>query len=178
MKIRIEDISAEARDVAFSEPPNELNRLLGQGPIRDYLVEGPVAVSLSHYRAGMELFFEGSLRLETAAACARCAEQFNGASARSFRFVLAPRAAGDTAQPDLRTEDLEFSFYDGDEIDLAPLIREQALLALPTRPLCDESCRGLCPVCGANRNQRDCGCSVEVPDARLAALRPLRVQRS
>lgn len=177
MKIRVEDITAEVRELAFGEPPEELNRLLSQGPIHDYVVEGPVAVSLSYYRAGMELFFEGRLRVETAAICARCAEQFNALSTRPFRFVLAPRAAGDASGADLRAEDLEFSFYDGDEIDLAPLLREQVLLALAARPLCRESCRGLCPHCGVNRNQSQCGCSIEVADPRLAVLRSLRVQR-
>lgn len=176
MKIRLEDITAEARRLAFSEPQGEINRLLDRGP-REYILEGPVSVELSHYRAGMELFFAGQLSTQTLATCARCAEQFSVTSARPFRFVLAPRAAGDPAETDLRAEDLEFSFYDGEEVDLSPLIREQVLLALPTRPLCDENCRGLCPACGANRNRDECGCSAPAFDPRLAVLRSIKVQR-
>jgi uncharacterized protein len=60
---------------------------------------------------------------------------------------------------------------------LTPLIREQMILALPTRPLCQEDCRGLCPRCGANLNERDCGCNLETGDARLAVLRSIKVRR-
>jgi DUF177 domain-containing protein len=85
---------------------------------------------------------------------------------------------GYDGQSDLKVEDLEFSYYDGEEVDLTPLIREQTLLALPTRPLCREDCRGLCPRCGANLNQGDCGCPTEAGDPRLSVLRSLTVRRS
>ena len=142
MKIRIEDITADAKELAFAEPEQEINRILGEGPIREYHLEGPVDVSVSFYRAGTELFFEGKLKTRTGALCARCAEDFDAAGDGPFRFVLSPKSIGyddDT----LRAEDLEFSLYEGDEVDLSPLIREQVLLALPTRPLCQEDCRGL-----------------------------------
>ena len=45
----------------------------------------------------------------------------------------------------------------GDELDLEPLARDAVLLELPLAPLCSEDCRGLCPVCGANRNTEPCG---------------------
>jgi len=64
--------------------------------------------------------------------------------------------------------------YEGDEIDLTPLVHEQIILALPTRPLCGESCRGLCPRCGANLNAGACGCPAAPPDPRLAVLLTMR----
>lgn len=178
VKIRIEDITADVREITFSEPPNGVNLLLEQGPVRDYVVEGPIAVQLSYYRAGMDLFFRGELEASVRATCARCAEEFRSESARPFRFVLAPRAAGGQEENTLRTEDLEFSLYDGEEIELSPLISEQVLLALPTRPLCSEDCRGLCSMCGANLNDRGCGCHFEARDPRFEILRSLKVQRS
>jgi len=178
VKIRIEDITADAKDLAFAEPEQEINRILGQGPIREYHLEGPVEVSVSFYRAGTELFFEGGLHASTTAICARCTEEFAAPSDRDFRFVLAPKAIGFDDEKDLRDEDLEFSLYDGDQIDLSPLIREQFLLSLPTRPLCREDCRGLCAKCGVNLNHTQCGCSFEVGHQGLAALRNLKVGRS
>ena len=177
MKIRLEDITGEAKDLAYAEPEQEINRILGNGPIREYHLEGPVEVSVSFYRAGMELFFNGSLKARTGAVCARCAEEFDATSDRPFRFVLSPKAVGYGDDP-LRAEDLEFSLYEGDQVDLSPLIREQVLLALPTRPLCQEDCRGLCPHCGANLNHTQCGCRVETFDPRLEALRSLKLPRS
>ena len=177
MKLRIDDITAEAKDLALDEPAVEINLLLERGPIREYHLSAPVAVDLSYYRSGMDVVFGGELEARAEATCARCAEQFDTKCGRSFRFVLAPKAVGEP-DSDLRAEDLEFSFYEGEEIDLSPLIREQVLLALPTRPLCKEDCRGLCPQCGANLNRDVCGCGGEAPDPRLEILRTLKVQRS
>jgi uncharacterized protein len=177
VKIRIDDISAELKTLDFVEPPSEVNRLLEQGPIREYRVEGPIGIRLSHYRSGMELFFSGSLAAPVTATCARCAEDFNVATRRDFRFVLSPKSMGDIKGKDLNSEDLEFSLYDGEEVDVSPLLREQLLLALPTRPLCQDECRGLCAQCGANLNLNPCSCSVSVPDPRLEALRSLKLSR-
>jgi uncharacterized protein len=63
-------------------------------------------------------------------------------------------------------------------IELAPLIEEQVLLALPTRPLCREDCRGLCDGCGVNLNNEECACNpVAASDSRMAIFRTLKVNR-
>lgn len=62
---------------------------------------------------------------------------------------------------------------DRDDLDLEPLVRDAVLLELPLAPLCRGDCAGLCPICGANRNEGDCGCRSE-PDPRWAALDVLR----
>ena len=51
------------------------------------------------------------------------------------------------------------------------------MLALPTRPLCGEECRGLCPRCGANLNAGPCGCPASVTGGRLAVLQTLLRER-
>ncbi len=60
--------------------------------------------------------------------------------------------------------------YRDEAIDLGEVIREQLYLALPMKPLCQESCKGLCPVCGANRNRETCHCQQQWADPRMAAL--------
>jgi uncharacterized protein len=177
VKLRIQDITAEAREISFLEPQVEINRALGLGPTREYRLEAPVGVVLAHYRAGTELFLTGEIKAETVAVCARCAEEFVGPTSRSFRYVLAPRSIGHDGKADLSAEDLEFSLYDGEEVDLTPLILEQTLLALPTRPLCREDCRGLCPQCGANLNELQCACAESVIDPRFAVLSSLKLRR-
>jgi uncharacterized protein len=67
-------------------------------------------------------------------------------------------------------ERAEEEVYTGKVVDLDPAIREQLLLALPGYPVCQEDCKGLCSVCGANLNDRDCGCDRHVPDPRWAGL--------
>ena len=60
--------------------------------------------------------------------------------------------------------------FEGDSIDLDELVREQILLALPTRHLCREDCKGLCQKCGADLNAGDCSCEQGETDPRWAAL--------
>jgi uncharacterized protein len=177
MKLRVDDITAESRDLLFAEPEGEINRVLAQGPINEYQLRRPVQVELSYYRAGTELFLQGMVEAATRASCARCAEDFATSTKREFRYVLAPKSIGYDEERDLRVEDLEFSVYDGDEVDLAPLVREQVLLALVERPLCRENCAGLCASCGANLNEGRCDCRVETVDPRFAVLRNLKVGR-
>lgn len=58
-------------------------------------------------------------------------------------------------------------------IDLAPLVRELALLSVPMQPLCRTDCQGLCMICGQNLNEGDCDCEEDNVDPRLAALKEL-----
>jgi uncharacterized protein len=59
------------------------------------------------------------------------------------------------------------------EVDLSAAVREHTLLAVPQYVTCEEGCRGLCPRCGAELNQAECGCHEVVADPRWAALRRL-----
>jgi uncharacterized protein len=61
-----------------------------------------------------------------------------------------------------------------DRVDLEPLVRDAVMLELPPVPLCTPDCQGLCPQCGANRNEQRCACR-PVTDGRWAALDVLRV---
>ena len=70
----------------------------------------------------------------------------------------------------------EEEVYSGKVIDLDPLVREQLVLSLPAYPVCREDCKGLCPVCGANLNERECGCDRHVPDPRWAGLKSIKLQ--
>jgi uncharacterized protein len=59
------------------------------------------------------------------------------------------------------------------KLDLGDAMREYALLSVPMLPLCRDNCKGLCPQCGANLNDVDCGCDTEQSDDRLAVLKQL-----
>ena len=173
MRIRVRDIEEATKELTYDEPTGELNPLLEHGPIHDYEFVGPVAVTVRYYRAGTELFFEGETRGRVAGQCARCLETFEFTHAPRFAVILVPRE-GKWANEDLADED-EVGFYDGEEVDLTPQIRDRLLLSLPTLPLCRESCRGLCPSCGADLNQQACQCVAPAADPRLAILRGLKL---
>jgi uncharacterized protein len=78
---------------------------------------------------------------------------------------------GDEVEP-AEEEEGETAFRDN-ILDLSELVREQVLLALPMNPVCEESCRGVCPKCGQNLNRGECDCEAaeeESPFGLLAQL--------
>jgi uncharacterized protein len=72
-------------------------------------------------------------------------------------------------------EETEIGFYAGGGLELEDILREQVLLALPMQRVCSEKCRGICPVCGTNRNENTCDCKVAAADDRWGALRKLEL---
>ena len=71
--------------------------------------------------------------------------------------------------------DGETYLLDHDCIDLDQVVRDAVVLELPPAPLCRDDCRGLCPICGADRNDTDCDCVEDDDDPRWAALRSLEL---
>ncbi len=59
---------------------------------------------------------------------------------------------------DTPDDDAGLDHYSGEELDLGPLVREQAVLALDDSAMCSDDCKGLCAGCGANRNREPCRC--------------------
>ncbi len=72
---------------------------------------------------------------------------------------------------ELGEEDLALSVFDGEYIDVDEIVLEQLWLAVPSQTICRESCKGLCPVCGIDRNLNDCSCQASDIDPRWAAMK-------
>jgi uncharacterized protein len=70
--------------------------------------------------------------------------------------------------------DADYSVDDTGILDLAPLLREEAILAIPMGALCRPDCAGLCPQCGQNWNEGPCDCEPDEIDPRFAVLREHR----
>ena len=172
MKIAIDDIKASPKELSYTEDVDELNARLGRG-VQDYRVPNGLDVDVEYYRAGLDLFFSGAVHGRVVGTCSRCAEEYGFGLDHPFTFVLTPRAAAGDESAELTEDDLALSYYSGEEIDLTPLVHEQTILALPTRPLCGDACRGLCARCGANLNSGPCGCPEAPADPRLAVLHTL-----
>ena len=98
-------------------------------------------------------------------ACVRCLEEY---SASNHARLLLNYVEGDDPHKknenvDLIKTDIDKTYYQGPCIDLRIGIREAILLSIPIAPLCNESCAGLCSVCGANKNTKECACVEEQP---------------
>jgi uncharacterized protein len=178
MKIPIDEIPESPKEIEFSASVNELNEAYAKGQAREFRFPPSVDVSVVCYRSGRELFFRGAFCGKIESTCSRCLKDFSLPVDHKFDIVLSPKPSEPGASSEeLRPEDLGLSYYSGDEINLEPLVREQMLLALPTRPLCAEDCRGLCSGCGVDLNAEECRCSGDTKDPRMAIFRTLRIDR-
>jgi len=178
MKIPIDEIPESPREIQFPASIDELNETYAKGQPREFRFPPLVDVDVLCYRSGRELFFRGSFRGRIESTCSRCLKDFSLPVEHQFDIVLSRKTTEASASSEeLRPEDLGLSYYSGDEIDLEPLVREQVILALPTRPLCAEDCRGLCGGCGADLNYEECSCSRDAEDPRMAIFRTLRIDR-
>ena len=99
-----------------------------------------------------DILLRGDLRGAIEAPCSRCLEAARINLNVPIAVTFIERERGDPEEPD----DPDAIYFDGDEIDIAPEIRDEILLAIPLSPLCQEGCRGLCPVCGGDRNAQAC----------------------
>ncbi|WP_019120492.1 YceD family protein [Brevibacillus massiliensis] len=111
------------------------------------------------------VYVTGKLSADVDFVCARCLGPFRQHVQIPFQETFA------TSDADVQEDgDSDFHEVAGDEIDLEPILQEDFLLAIPAFPLCMEDCKGLCPTCGANRNEQTCSCNNQRIDPRLAGL--------
>jgi uncharacterized protein len=122
-------------------------------------------------RAGMDVRLRGEIKTTLTAPCARCLKNVPMNLEISFDLLYSPAdpGGGRTGEVELQTRDLDIALYQNDEIDLDEMVLEQLELNLPSRVLCSEDCRGLCPQCGADLNIEQCSCEKPV-DPRWQAL--------
>lgn len=136
-------------------------------------IVGRPELDLQAIRAGDKVNLIGSLSAKVAYDCDRCLKPIEMDVNKSFDLVyIPPLGVGD--EHELKDQDLDTSFYQGEAIDLDDLVREQVELALPMARLCVEQCQGLCPECGANLNERRCSCATKEVDTRWGALKQLK----
>src|SRR5215510_11235049 len=100
MKLALDDIKATPKELAYTEDVDELNARLGRG-VRDYRVPAGLGVDVEYYRAGLEIFFQGTCRGEVLGTCSRCCEEYGFGLDQPFTFVLTPRTAAGAARGEL-----------------------------------------------------------------------------
>jgi uncharacterized protein len=120
-----------------------------------------------------EIRVKGHLSVPMEADCDRCLESAAFPIDSDFELYYRPVAEGYGEEISIDQSELEMGFYEGDGIALEDVLREYVLLALPMQRVCSELCKGICPVCGQNRNQKECGCQPDAVDDRWEALKDI-----
>ena len=154
MIVKVADLSEVVRRIRTRENAGPLNDLLSQVPRGgEQRFESDLDLDAELYRHGTDVYFQGTVAAAVRTTCGRCLDEFTWTLERPFRFLIVKQAGG--VEPE---DDIGIDHYAGDQIDLAPLVREQTLLALDETGLCSEECKGLCVGCGANLNREECSC--------------------
>jgi uncharacterized protein len=123
----------------------------------DVVFDAPVVGQVEVERTPRTVRLRGVLHTTVPMVCGRCLTGFRAdlqvTVDEEFLLQGTVRAGGE-----LGPEDFQFPLGPELTLDVTEAVRQHLLLALPMAPLCRPDCRGLCPRCGANRNEVRCGC--------------------
>jgi uncharacterized protein len=177
---------------AFDVSAAQVSEWLAGMPMRDALGAperdldaGSGHAELDLYADGTHAFAAGTFEAHLVVACSRCVGPVRIELHDKLHVTFMPPgempqedadADGEGEGAEVREEDVDTFPFDGERIDVEPVLREQFVLAVPFAPLCQDDCKGLCPQCGIDRNTGTCSCEAPV-DPRLAALKDLKLPR-
>jgi len=119
---------------------------------------------------GSALNYEGRINVdlkinaEVERKCSRCLESFKEEVQVASNYVFVKEVKDDKE---------DYYTYKGDKVDITDIVIGDIAAKLAMKPLCNENCKGLCPICGKNKNIIDCQCKSEEIDSRLQALSKL-----
>jgi uncharacterized protein len=185
MRVNIDEIKEKGVRRSWDVTREQLDEFV-QGDRAGYRASAPAHVEATLEKIERRVRLGAHAQAALTVPCGRCLRPVTLDLPIDFEMTLVPaevaegdeHAARDTGPVagsfDAAAVDEET--YTGKVIDLDPILREQIVLALPGYPVCSEDCKGLCPVCGANLNDRECGCDRHVPDPRWAGLKNIKLQ--
>lgn len=164
MKIDLHNLEEGINIVRFVEKADAI------GITDELFCPGPIEVDLTVIRTGDRLHLKGKVAILVKLECSRCLTNFRKRIQDGFEVFVSfipQRLTEGIASWD---EEFLAVSTDAHTVDITELVREVILLAIPIKPLCQEDCKGLCPVCGRNLNEGDCDCHRKRIDPRWAAL--------
>ncbi|WP_433943439.1 YceD family protein [Paenibacillus sp. SN-8-1] len=160
------------RKLASTEGPVEFHEALDVHHVtkgrKDITHVSPLQADLKVFSFGEgEADVKGRLSVDLDMTCSRCLKPLKKQVGIDFeeRFKYSENTEN------VQDEEDDIRYVAEDDVNLVPFIEEALLLNLPFAAVCKDDCKGLCPTCGTDLNERDCGCDKEVIDPRLAALK-------
>src|ERR1700682_3700652 len=172
-----EDMFLDVKDLAIRKLPIRKSYVPGTIDYHSSEIRqtDPMEVTATAELIEGQIRIEGSLETKVELVCARCLEPVTEEVHRDFDLMYAPVPKNEKPKEDrLRDDDTEIGFFVGNGLFLADVLKEQVLLELPVKVICQSECRGLCANCGANLNHEECRCETHALDRRLAPLARLK----
>ena len=183
MILHVEQLKEKEFSHVFEESPQAFPVIAEMVKNRECEFLRPLKIHLKAFR--VRELFEVRGRLETSVRlpCSRCLKNFEKPLASEFELTYTKEMPGltdvlDQEEIELKVEEIGMMYFKGEEINLQQGIQEQMVMALPLQPLCDGNCKGLCPQCGLDLNQGECGCRREPVSNKFEALKNLKLDKT
>jgi uncharacterized protein len=187
MRVNIDEIKEGGLERAWDLTQQTVDELV-KDDSAGYRARGPLRLEGRFRKVERRVLFDARGQVRLQAPCGRCLAPVEVEVPLDLQMTFVPQEKVEPGEEDAGHQDrgsarVAGSFapdevneetYAGKVIDVDPVVREGLLLALPAYPVCREGCKGLCTVCGADLNERDCGCDRHVPDPRWAGLEKLK----
>ncbi len=160
MKIRVDDIPESGMELnADSSNTGWLKTVFLDSFGKSGMIEDDSGrLNLQLYKNDKNITVIGGIILKFHPACDRCLAIFAKQQQIPIHQILAPAFFKDGKKAESSTDDEDVSFYEGDEIDIENIVKEQVILAQQMVNRCSEDCKGLCPKCGKSLNKGPCKC--------------------
>ncbi|WP_457572547.1 YceD family protein [Desulfovulcanus sp.] len=168
--LSLSDIPAEGREFSFQD--DQAWEFLWEKNKLPCTMDESLTVWVNIIPQKKGFYIQGKITGAVFLPCNRCLEQARVVIDNSFGLF----EEFEPADPDYIQKSL-LRFAEGRwELDLQHLFWEQFVLALPDKYLCSENCKGLCPHCGQNLNEKSCSCEQNAGDPRLAVLKQFKIK--
>ena len=161
MKIQVGGMSEGAHEYLFESAPAEIS--LGEN------FSAPVEVAASLEKSATQFFLKAHIRAQGVFVCDRCLAEFTLSLTPQYQMLYVLEGTG---ADNLDPAEIQVIPHGFTIIDLTEDVRQTIILSVPLKLLCREDCKGLCPVCGADRNTRSCTCTTTIIDERWEKLLP------
>ncbi len=168
ININVSDLLSFEKEKIILKDEYELEPLSYAGEEISFLSPLKVDIFLERIRSGILL--SGKISTNVELSCSRCLKKFPFRVETKIREIFTFKEKMEL----FKDEETVKEILPEKIVDIEPSIKEMLILSLPTKPLCDPECKGLCPVCGENLNEHQCDCETEFIDERLKILKKLK----
>jgi len=181
MKIQVASIPEEGIELDFSQKEGWVRDMAAHALKTFHRAGDPITGHLSVFQTMENISVKAHVHLPVHAVCNRCLKAYDVEIDVHCERLFTPlfesqrrKEQEEGVEKELTQEDLNFSYYEGDEIDVGQALAEQIVLEQPMIYLCKADCKGLCPQCGINKNEQTCSCEERrLEESPFAALKNL-----
>ena len=177
--IKVDTIPADGLSIDFLLEHTWLKEISKERSL-GFVPSGPLEVRGELTKTGPGILFRGKVKGKLRLQCGRCLEPYLKTLelpvGSEWRLIASPSRSSEKGSA-FQIEDLETGLIKEGVLDLSERILEEVILTIPIQPLCRESCLGLCPICGENRNTNPCQCKSKEETGPFSVLINFKVEK-